>query len=108
MVMRTIAEKARSKRSSRRSYTPTPTVIAAELELARFFASQPSTETIVAFHPSPEIADHYYRLLGLERGSQVSAEECAELDTYMSVERLMRMIKAEALHRLAQQASRVG
>ncbi len=32
---------------------PTPLVVEAELEVARFLASQPSPETIIAFRPSP-------------------------------------------------------
>jgi hypothetical protein len=85
-----------------------PMVIAAELELARFLASQPSAEAIIAFHPSPEIAARYYGLLELERSGQVSADERAELDTYLGVERLVQLIKAEARSRLAQQTSRAG
>ena len=75
---------------------PAPTVIAAELELARFLASQPSTEDIIAFHPSPEITARYYDLLEVERSGQVSADERTELDTYLGVERLVQLIKAEA------------
>jgi hypothetical protein len=85
-----------------------PMVIAAELELARFLASQPSAEAIITFHPSPEIAARYYDLLELERSGQVSADERTELDTYLGVERLMQLIKAEARSRLAQQAPRAG
>jgi hypothetical protein len=83
-------------------------VIAAELELARFLASQPSAEAIIAFHPSPEIAARYYDLLALERSGQVSADEQTELDTYLGVERLVQLIKAEARSRLAQQSPRAG
>ena len=75
---------------------PAPTVIAAELELARFLASQPSTEDVIAFHPSPEVAERYSSLLELERAGQISEEEHAELDAYLGVERLVQFIKAEA------------
>ncbi|HEY7022039.1 MAG TPA: hypothetical protein VH349_13045 [Ktedonobacterales bacterium] len=85
-----------------------PMVIAAELELARFLASQPSAEAIIAFHPSPEIAARYYDLLELERAGRVSADERTELDTYLGVERLVQLIKTEARSRLAQQAPRAG
>ena len=85
-----------------------PMVIAAELELARFLASQPSAEAIIALHPSPEIAARYYSLRELERSGRVSADERTELDTYLGVERLVQLIKAEARSRLAQQASRAG
>ena len=94
--------------SLRRAYMPAPTVIAAEVELARFLASQPSAEAIIAFHPSPEVTERYYSLLELERSGQVSEEEHAELDAYLGVERLVQLIKAEARSRLAQQTSRAG
>ncbi len=87
---------------------PAPTVIAAEVELARFLASQPSAEDIIAFHPSPDVAERYYDLLELERAGQVNKEERAELDSYLGVERLVQLIKAETRSRLAKQASRAG
>jgi hypothetical protein len=73
-----------------------PTAIAAELELARFLASRPSAEDIIAFHPSSEIAARYYDLIELERSGPVSADERAELDTHLGIERLVQLIKAEA------------
>ena len=85
-----------------------PTVIAAELELARLLASQPSAEDIIAFHHSPDVAERYYDLLELERARQVNKEERAELDSYLGVERLVQLIKAETRSRLAKQASRAG
>jgi hypothetical protein len=91
--MRTMAVDANGS-FPRRAYIPAPTVIAAELELARFLASQPSTEDIIAFHPSSEVTERYYSLL--ERSGQVSGEEHIELDAYLGVERLMQLIKAEA------------
>ncbi len=71
-----------------------PMVIAAELELAHFLASQPSVEAIIAFHPSPEITTRYYDLLELERSGHVSADERTEVDTYLGVERSVQLIKA--------------
>jgi hypothetical protein len=90
-----MAAKADGK-SLTRAYMPAPTVIAAELELARFLASQPSTEDVIAFHPSPEVAERYSSLLELERAGQISEEEHAELDAYLGVERLVQFSKAEA------------
>ena len=76
----------------------------AELEVARFLASQPSPADIVAFHPSPEVATRMSALIGAERDRQLSEEERRELETYLHIEHLMRLVKAEAHRRLGHQA----
>jgi hypothetical protein len=75
----------------------------AERELARFLASQPSPDAILAFHPSPEVATRMYALIETERDGQLSEDERHELDTYLNVEHFMRMVKAAARRRLDQQ-----
>ncbi len=75
----------------------------AEREVARFLASQPAPEAIVAFHPSPNIATRMYELIGAERDGQLSEDERRELDTYLHIEHLMRLVKAEAYRRLGHQ-----
>jgi len=74
--------------------TGTQTETDAEREVARFLASQPSPEAIVAFHSSPEVATRMYELIEAER----------ELETYFHIEHLMRLVKAEAYRRLGAQA----
>jgi hypothetical protein len=76
----------------------------AEREVARFLASQPSPEGIVAFHPSPEVATRMYALIEAERDRQLSEDERHELESYLAIEHLMRLVKAEAHRRLGQQA----
>ncbi len=36
-------------------------------EIARFLANHPTSEQIVAFHPSPEVAERAYELMHTER-----------------------------------------
>jgi len=84
---------------------PTETLTEAEFEIARFLASSPSAEQIVAFHFSPQAAEQFYALIDIERASQLSDDQRAELDAFMSAEHFMRLIKAEAQKRLAPQAS---
>ena len=83
--------------------TGTQTETDAEREVARFFTSQPSPEAIVAFHPSPEVAARMYALIETERDGQLSEDERHELDTYMNVEHMIRLFKAEARRRLSRQ-----
>jgi len=74
----------------------------ATLEIARFLAGGPSPEQIIAFRPSPEATERFYSLIDAERAGTISDEERNELDTCISVEHMMRLVKAEA-HRLLQQ-----
>ena len=39
----------------------------AATEIARFLAHHPTPEQIVAFHPSPEVAERAYELIRTER-----------------------------------------
>jgi hypothetical protein len=84
--------------------TGTQTETDAEREVARFLASQPSPEAIVAFHSSPEVATRMYELIEAEREGPLSDEERRELETYFHIEHLMRLVKAEAYRRLGAQA----
>lgn len=77
----------------------------AALEVAQFVASHPTSEQIIAFHPSPEVAERAYELIDRERDGQLTDEENEELDSYMFLENLMELIKLEAHQHLMQQAS---
>ncbi len=75
------------------------------MEVARFLAKAPTPEQIIAFHPSPEVAERAYELIDAEREGTITPEEKEELDTYMSLEHIMRLVKSEAHHLMQQQAS---
>ena len=77
----------------------------AELEVARFLAGRPTPAEILAFRLPEEIASHFYELVDAEREGPISDDERAELDTYVYVEHMVRLIKAEAGRLLGQQAS---
>ena len=85
--------------------TGTQTETHAERELASFLASQPTLEQVIAFHPSAEVAERMYELIDTERDGQLGEEERRELETYLQIEHLMRLVKAEARRRLAHQGS---
>jgi len=77
----------------------------AVLEIARFFASQPTPEQIIEFHASPETADRLYALIAAEREGAISEDERRELDSYEAIEHIIIHTKAEARRKLRQQAS---
>ena len=77
----------------------------AALEIARFIASSPTPEQIVAFHPSSEANARAYALVAAERAGTITDDERAELDQSIYLEHMMRLIKAEAHLMLRQKAS---
>lgn len=77
----------------------------AATEVAQFLAHHPTTEQIIAFHPSPEVAERAYELIRIDRNASLTDEERQELDSYMLIEYLMELIKLEARSQLRQQAS---
>ena len=77
----------------------------AATEIARFLANHPTPEQIVAFHPSPEVAERAYELIHTEREGALTEEERKELESYVVIEYLMELVKLEAHRQLRQQAS---
>lgn len=73
----------------------------AELELTWFLACRPSPEDIIAFPPSPAVTARLYELIDLDRAGRLSEEERRELESYLYLEHLMRLMKAAALERPA-------
>jgi hypothetical protein len=79
--------------------------IPASAEIARFLASGPTPEQINAYHPSQEATERLYALIEAEKNGDITDEERAELDTCMSLEPMMRLVKIEARRILQQRAS---
>jgi hypothetical protein len=77
----------------------------AEREVVAFLAGQPSSEAIIAFHPSAEVADRMYELIDRESSGPLSDDEQRELESYLYLEHLLRMMKIEAHRRLDQRVS---
>lgn len=77
----------------------------AATEVARFLANHPTSEQIIAFHPSSEVAKRAYSLLHAEREGQLTDEEQKELESYLVIEYLMELVKLEAHRQLKQHAS---
>jgi len=75
------------------------------LEVAQFLASGPAPERIIAFHPSLEASARAAALLDASREGTLSDEERAELESSIALERMMRLVKAEASRLLASRVS---
>jgi len=73
-----------------------PTDTQAALEVARFLASRPTPEQLVAFHPSDEVNGRFYELIDTERERPLTIEETQELENYVAIEYLLGIVKAEA------------
>ncbi len=77
----------------------------AATEIAQFLANHPTAEQIIAFHPSPKVVERAYKLIDNDRTNSLAEEERQELDSYVVLEDLMRLIKIEAYQQLRQRAS---
>jgi hypothetical protein len=75
-------------------------------EVIDFIASGPSPSSVVAFRPSPEASERVADLVEREKTTGISVEEKAELDHYLELEHIMRLAKARARQRLANEQPR--
>jgi hypothetical protein len=71
------------------------TILAYE-ELVDFIADGIGLERIIAFHPSETVKTRLADLIEREKSSSLSREETSELDHYLQLEHLMRLVKARA------------
>ena len=69
--------------------------------IADFIASM-NPRKILELKPSPEMQERLELLIAKEKQMPLSKEEKDELDHYIVLERLIRLIKANALLRLSQ------
>jgi hypothetical protein len=75
----------------------------AEMEVIHFLLGRPSPEDIIAFRPSPAVSARLYALIEQERAGPLGEAESHELESYMYLEHLMRLLKVEAHRQLEQQ-----
>ena len=83
-----------------------PLCMKAYEEVIDFIASGPSSSSIVSFRPSPEASERVGELIEREKTTGLSPEEKVELDHYMELEHIMRLAKARARQRLANEQPR--
>jgi hypothetical protein len=77
----------------------------AALEIARFIASHPSPEQVIAFQASPEVVARAYALVEAERSRALTDDEHQEMDSLLTIQHIMILAKAEAHRQIQQQAS---
>jgi hypothetical protein len=64
-------------------------------EIVQFMASGPDAKRIANFEASPGTKERVALLIRREKTEGLTPEERAELDDYMQVEHLMRLVKAK-------------
>ncbi len=65
-------------------------------ELISFIVSHISPEAITNFKASEDSHDHFYELLSREKAGIATEEERKEIDKFMEMEHLVRMIKIQS------------
>jgi hypothetical protein len=66
------------------------------LEVIDFIAAGPTPERIAAYHPSDTAQGRVLELLQRQKTGELQPQEEFELDNYIQLEHLMRLIKARA------------
>ena len=65
-------------------------------EIVDFIAAETSPQNVVAFHPSQETRQRVWDLVYREKTEGLSRDETSELEHYLQLEHLMRLVKARA------------
>lgn len=66
------------------------------LEVVDFIAAGPTPDRIAAYHPSDGARERVLELLQRQKAGALLPQEESELDDYLQLEHLMRLIKARA------------
>ena len=69
-------------------------------EVVEFFATSPSVSHLANFQASAESRARVERLISKSKNEGLSPEEKLELDDFLQLEHLMRMVKARARKKL--------
>ncbi len=69
-------------------------------EIIDFIAAGPSPQRLTTFQSSAEGQARVAQLIHREKSGDLSQEEKEELDHYLQIEHLMRMVKAQAYRHL--------
>ena len=85
-----------------------PIIAQPSVEIARFIVGGPTPEQIIAFRPFPEATERFYALINAERLGTITDEERTELDSCVSLEHMMRLVKIEAHHAVTQHLEQIN
>ena len=75
-----------------------------EQSIIAILTSQPTPEQILAIRPSPELQARASELLSRSNAGTLTTQEQSELDRVLLLEHMVRMAKAHAYRRLAEQS----
>jgi hypothetical protein len=78
------------------------TIARAYDEIVDFIAAGTTPNSILNFQASDETMERVAELIQRERTSELSPEEVSELDHYLQLEHLMRLLKARACQHVDQ------
>jgi len=70
-------------------------------EIVEFIAAGPSVASVASFEASPEAKERVESLIRKEKTEGLVPDEQVELDDWLQLEHLMRLVKARARSRLA-------
>ena len=71
-------------------------------EITDFIVSEPSLNEIIAYRPSETLNERLHDLLYKNANDSLSGDEKHELDEFLRLDHLIRMLKAKARLRLAE------
>ena len=71
-------------------------VLKAYEEIVDFIAAGTSPQNVIAFRPSKAARQRVWDLVARQKSGDLSADETSELDHYLQLEHIMRMVKARA------------
>ena len=69
-------------------------------EVIDLIAAGPTPSALLDFHPSEEAKRRVSKLIEQEKDGTITAEEKSELDHYMQLEHIMRLVKIRARRHL--------
>ena len=70
-------------------------------EIIDFIAGGPTSEDVASWKASPEVRDRVADLLMRQKSSELAADEVEELNHFLELEHIMRLAKARARERSA-------
>jgi hypothetical protein len=65
-------------------------------EIVEFIAAGTTPHSVISFHPSAEAKERVGELISREKADSLSQDEKSELNHYMQLEHLMRLVKTRA------------
>lgn len=69
-------------------------------EIADFLASAPTPQAIIDFHLSDDLQNRFEELVYLNKSGDIAEDERVEIEGFLRIDHLMRIVKIRALQQL--------